>query len=284
MGTSHGTGQLVGREPGGNPAKSCGWNRKSVTNQATYRISLNQQGTHLTPCPSSCHHLYKQDLTYDWGVFKAERKCGGGYNVDSKLPLPGSALCWSLPEEISMPRAAVPRCAWSTGLMAGVQEGQVSKRQCCAAVKALCPPEISIHEADSETSQLFGQLLPLQWCTHCPASGAGPRFWNVKNIGLLFLLPLNIMGKDVITANPCGVSGISWPVRVDAAFMYSMNWAQVLLPTAGDFFKGIPIRWKCGRWQKPQCQTTVLRMFWMALYFNSWFPLAFRQPAIYLKS
>lgn len=130
----------------------------------------------------------------------------------------------------------------------------------------------------------FGQLLLVQWCTHCPASGAGPRFLNVKNIRLLFLSRFNIMGKDVITANPCGVSGISWPVRVYTAFMYSMNWAQVLLPTAGVFFKGIPIRWKCGRWQKPQCQATVLRMFWMALYFNSWFPLAFRQPAIYLKS
>lgn len=130
----------------------------------------------------------------------------------------------------------------------------------------------------------FGQLLPVQWHTHCPASGAGPRFLNVENIRLLFLTLFNIMGKDVITANPCGVSGISWPVSVYTAFMYSMNWAQVLLPTAGVFFKGIPIRWKCGRWQKPQCQTTVLRMFWMALYFNSWFPLAFRQPAIYLKS
>lgn len=164
-----------------------------------------------------------------------------------------------------------------------------------ASVKAmlLCCCEGSVPSWDLHTwgrffplwdKPAFGQLLPVQWHTHCPASGAGPRLLNVKNIRLLFLLPFNIMGKDVITANPCGVSGISWPVRVYTAFMYSTNWAQVLLPTAGVFFKGIPIRWKCGRWQKPQCQTTVLRMFWMALYFNSWFPLAFRQPAIYLKS
>lgn len=38
----------------GNLAKSCGWNTKSVTKPATYGISLNQQGTHLTPC----HCLY----------------------------------------------------------------------------------------------------------------------------------------------------------------------------------------------------------------------------------
>lgn len=52
------------------------------------------------------------------------------------------------------------------------------------------------------------------------------------------------MGKDVITANPCGVSGISWPGMVYTAFMYSMNWAQVLLPTAGGFFQGHPNKMK----------------------------------------
>lgn len=164
----------------------------------------------------------------------------------------------------------------------------MSKRWCCAAVKALCPPKMSVPEVDFSTmrqakfwaasSRAAVHTLPYfrGW--------AGPRFLNVKNIHLLFLSPFSIMGKDVITANPCGVCGISWPARVYIAFMYSMNWAQVLLPTAVVFFKGIPIRWKCGRWQKPQCQTTVLRMFWMALYFNSWFPLASRQPAIYVKS
>lgn len=75
-----------------------------------------------------------------------------------------------------------------------------------------------------------------------PCSGAGPGFQNIKNIRLLFLSLFNIMGKDVITANPCGVCGISWPVRVYIAFMYSMNWAQVLLPKAVVFFKGIPMR------------------------------------------
>lgn len=126
-----------------------------------------------------------------------------------------------------------------------MQEGQVSKPRCCAAVKALCPPEISIHQVGFSTlrhASFWAASSHAVAHTHCPASGAGCRFLNVKNICLLFLLPFNIMGKDVITANPCGVSGISWPLRVYTAFMYSMNWAQVLLPTAGVFFKGISIR------------------------------------------
>lgn len=104
-------------------------------------------------------------------------------------------------------------------------------------LKALCPPKISIYEVDFSTMRQAHF-----W--EASTSGAGPGFLNVKNSHLLFLLPFSIMGKDAIAVNPCGVCGIPWPVKVYAAFMYSMNWAQVLLPTAGDFFQGHPIKMK----------------------------------------
>lgn len=111
-------------------------------------------------------------------------------------------------------------------------------------MNSLCLSEIAIPEADFSTlgqasfwAASSGALVHTLLCFR-----GWPQVLNVKNIHLLFLLRFNIMGKDVITANPCGVSGISWPMRVYTAFMYSMNWAQVLLPTAGVFFKGIPIR------------------------------------------
>ena len=113
-------------------------------------------------------------------------------------------------------------------------------------MKALCPPKISVHEVDFSTMRQDGfWAASSRAAVHtlpCSRGWAGPGFLDVKNIRLLFLSPFSIMRKAVITANPCGVCGISWPVRVYIAFMYSMNWAQVLLPTAVVFFKGIPIR------------------------------------------
>lgn len=161
----------------GKPCQELWLKYKKWTNRATYGISLNQQGTHLTPCPSICicRVLGEQDLTYGWGVFKAERKYEGGYSVDSKLPLPGSV--WSHPKERSIPRAAVPRCACSTGLVARLQEGQVSKRCCCAAVKALCPPETSISKADFSTLRQASFWAASSRGAHtAPLQGLAPGF------------------------------------------------------------------------------------------------------------
>lgn len=109
---------------------------------------------------------------------------------------------------------------------------KVMKMCCCegsvSSKLAICEVDFSTMRQASIWAALFRCSVAqtaLLWIWY------GPEFLNVKNTPLLLLLLFNIMGKNVITANPCGVCGISWPVRIYIAFMYSMNWAQVLLPT-----------------------------------------------------
>lgn len=58
------------------------------------------------------------------------------------------------------------------------------------------------------------------------------------------MVTINVLGRDVITANPCGASGICWHLRIRVAFMHSMNWVQLLLLTATGMFQGHPEKMK----------------------------------------
>lgn len=73
--------------------------------------------------------------------------------------------------------------------MAGVQVEQVSKQQCCAAVKTLCPPEISIHEADFSSlrqASILGSFFPCSGAHTGLLQGLAPGFEMVKTLVFYF--------------------------------------------------------------------------------------------------